>query len=168
MALRNTAIRAGESLFVDANVFVYVFGPDPSFGPPSRSLLERIEEGDVKGYVSAHVLYDVAHRLMTLEACQTFGWPYSGIAQRLRRHPVEIQKLHRFRRALDEILGIGVQVLPVSVEDVLLAADLSRTHGLLSGDALILAMMQSHGVMNLASSDADFDRVSGITRYTPL
>jgi predicted nucleic acid-binding protein len=162
------AIRAGESLFVDANVFVYVFGPDPSLGPPSRSLLERIESRDVKAYVSADVLHDVAHRLMTIEACQTFGWPYPGIAQRLRRHPPEVQKLCRFRQALDEIVGIGVQVLPISVEDVLLAADLSRTHGILSGDALIVAVMQSHGVKNLASSDTDFDRVPGITRYAPL
>jgi len=148
---------------VNGYVFVYDFGPDPSFGPPSRDLLQRIENGDLKGFVSAHVLHDVAHRLMTLEACQTFGWPYSGIAQRLRRHPLEIQKLHRFRQALDEILGIGVQVLPVSAGDVLLAGDLSRTHGLLSGDALILAVMQNCGVTNLASSDADFDRAPGIT-----
>lgn len=162
------AIRAGESVFVDANVFVYNFGPDPSLGPPSRGLLECIEAGEVKGYTSTHVLHDVAHRLMTLEACQTFGWPYSGIGQRLRRHPLEIQKLHQFRQALDEILAIGVQVLPVSAEQVLLAGDLSRAYGLLSGDALILAMMRNRGVTNLASSDADFDRVSEITRYTPL
>ena len=74
-----TAIPAGQTVFVDANVFVYDFGPDPSFGPPSRSLLERIERGDLTGYVSAQVLNDVAYRLMTLEACQRFGWPYPGI-----------------------------------------------------------------------------------------
>ena len=162
------AIRAGESVFVDANVFIYNFGPDPSFGPPSSGLLERIETGDVKGYTSTHVLHDVAHRLMTLEACQTFGWPYAGIGQRLRRHPLEIQKLHRFRQALDEISAIGVQILSVSAEQVLFAGDLSRAHGLLSGDALILAVMKNYGVINLASSDADFDRVPEITRYAPL
>jgi predicted nucleic acid-binding protein len=162
------AIRSGESVFVDANVFVYNFGPDPTFGPPSRGLLERIEVGDVKGFASTHVLHDVAHRLMTLEACQMFGWPYSGIGQRLRRHPLEIQKLHGFRKALDEILAIGVQILPVSAEHVLLAGDLSRTYGILSGDALILAVMRSHGVTSLASSDADFDRVSEIIRYALL
>lgn len=162
------AIRPGESLFVDANVFVYALGPDPSFGPPCGDLLRRIEQSDVKGSISSHVLHDVAHRLMTLEACQTFGWPYSGIGPRLRRHPLEIQKLHKFHQALEEILGIGMQVLPVSAEHVLLAADLSRMHGLLSGDALILAVMQSRGITNLASSDADFDRVAGITRYAPL
>lgn len=92
---------------------------------------------------------------------------YAGIGQRLRRHPREIQQLHRYRDALDEIVGSGLLVLPVSVREVLLAGDLSRSHGVLSGDA-ILAVMQSHGLVNLASSDADFDRVSGIKRFAPV
>ena len=105
---------------------------------------------------------------MTLEACQTFGWPYSGIGQRLRRHLPEVRKLQRFRQALDEIIGMGVQVLPVSAAHVLLGGDLSRAHGLLSGDALVAAVMQSQGFTRLASADADFDRVPGIIRYTPV
>jgi len=47
------------------------------------------------------------------------------------------------------------------------ATRLSRQHGLLTGDALILAVMQSQGISDLASGDADFDRVSGLTRYAP-
>lgn len=35
-------------------------------------------------------------------------------------------------------------------------------------DALIVAVMQHHCLTNLASNDADFDRVSGITRYAPV
>ena len=31
----------------------------------------------------------------------------------------------------------------------------------------IVAVMQSHGLVNLASNDADFDRVPGLTRYAP-
>jgi len=161
-------IPAGDSVFIDANVFVYDFGPDPIFGLPCRALLERVEQGEVKGYISAHVLHEAAHRLMTLEACKTFGWPYTGIGRRLRSHPRELQQLHRYRDALDEIVGSGAMVLSVSAREVLLAGDLSRSHGVLSGDALILAVMQIHGLVNLASSDADFDRVSGIKRFAPV
>ena len=158
----------GTSLFVDANVFVYDFGPDPVLGPPSKALLNRIETGDLTGYVSAHVFNDVAYRLLTLEACQLFGWPYAGIGQRIRRHPAEIQKLVKSRQALDEIVRIGVNILPVAAPDILLAGDLSRRHGLLSGDALLLAMMQKNGLSQLASNDSDFDRVPGITRFGPV
>ena len=49
------AIGDGTSLFVDANVFVYAFGPDPAFGPPSKVLLERIEQGDVRGHVVTRI-----------------------------------------------------------------------------------------------------------------
>ena len=161
-------IPAGASVFLDANVFVYDFGPDPVFGPPSRSLLERIESGELRGFLSTHELSDVAHRLMTLEACQTFGWPYAGIGQKLRSRPADIAQLHRFREALDEIIASGVQVLSVTERDVLRAADLSRQHGLLSGDALIVALMQANNLTTIASNDADFDRIPGISRYSPL
>ncbi|MCY2993431.1 MAG: PIN domain-containing protein [Planctomycetota bacterium] len=39
---------------------------------------------------------------------------------------------------------------------------------LLSGDALIVAVMHAHGLTRLASHDADFDRVSWLTRYAPV
>ena len=161
------AFITGDSLFLDANVFIYDFGPDPVFGPPSRRLLKRIESGDLTGYISVHVFNDIAYRLMTLEACQLFGWPYAGIGQRLRRHPAELRKLVKSRHALDEVVQMGIHILPISSQHILLAADLSRQHGLLSGDALILSMMQSHGLTHLASNDADFDRIPGITRYSP-
>ena len=39
---------------------------------------------------------------------------------------------------------------------------------LLSRDALIVAVMQAHGLAHIASHDADFDRVSWLTRYAPV
>ena len=137
----------------------------PQFGPMCEQLLERMELHDLRGYTSSQVLSDVAHRLMSLEACTIFGWPYAGIAARLQRHPVEIQKLTRFRQAVEAIPLMGVDVLPVFSRHVEAAATLSQTHGLLSNDALILAMMQEHGLTQLASHDSDFDRVAGVTRF---
>ncbi|MCL4191633.1 MAG: PIN domain-containing protein [Thermoguttaceae bacterium] len=162
-----SSIASGTSLFVDANVFVYSYAGDQVLGDPCTDLLERIELKDLQGFISASLFSEVAYRLMTLEACQTLGWSYAGIARQLRRHPAEIQKLQKFRKALDDIAAIGIRILPVSAPDVLMAGDLSIQHGLLSGDALILAMMHNNGLMHLASNDADFDRVPGITRYAP-
>ncbi len=161
-------IPSGESVFLDANVFVYEFGPDPVFGIASQNLLERIEDGDLRRFCSTHEFSNVAHRLMTLEACQTFGWPYAGIGPRLRSHPTEITQLHRFRQALVEIIAIGVQILSVNHQHVVQAADLSQQFGLLSGDALIVAVMQANQMTCLASNDSDFDRVPSLRRYAPM
>ncbi|MBI3821755.1 MAG: type II toxin-antitoxin system VapC family toxin [Planctomycetes bacterium] len=163
-----TAIPSGTSLFLDANVFIYAYADDPAFGSACTDLLERIELKDLQGFISAHVFGDIAHRIMTLEACQVFGWPYAGVARRLRRHPQEVQKLKEFRQMLDDIVTIGIHILPIHAHDVLAAGDLSIKHGLLSGDALLVAVMQANGLRQLASNDSDFDAVASITRFRPV
>jgi predicted nucleic acid-binding protein len=97
------AIAAGQSVFVDANVFLHYFTMHSRYGPACQKLLDRIENHEITGFTSASVLTEVVHRLMTIEACQRFGWPVKGIARRLRRHRAEVQQLTRSRQAIDEI-----------------------------------------------------------------
>jgi len=154
------------SIFVDANAFVYALAPDPQFGPPAGQLLERVERGDLLGFTSSHCLSDAAHRLMCLEACATFQWPFAGIANRLKHHAAQIQQLNKYRQAMDAVVRIGMQTIVTSAHHVLLATAISQQYGLLSGDALIVVLMQESGLAHVASNDADFDRVPGITRCT--
>jgi predicted nucleic acid-binding protein len=162
-----TSIPQGSQVFLDANTLVYHASADPAYGAACKQLLERIARGEVEGFTSAHVLADVAHRLMTLEAIANFGWAAKGIAARLRHNPAEVQKLTRFRQAIDEVGQMGVHVLPLDFTLVSAGTVLSQVHGLLTGDALVVAVMQRHHLTALASLDADFDRVPGLTRYAP-
>jgi predicted nucleic acid-binding protein len=155
----------GSSVFVDGNTLVYHFQPHPGFGPACTDLLERIERQELLGYTSTHVLSEMAHRLMTFEACAAFGWPYAGIAQRLGNHPAQVQSLSRFRQAISEVFRYGLRVLTIPPDMIDAAAVVSQQTGLLSNDALIVAVMRGNGLTNLASHDADFDRVPGLTRY---
>lgn len=66
-------IPAGEAVFVDANIFLFYFLPNPLLGPPCDRLLRQIENGVIQGFTSAHVLNEMVHRLMTDEAHQRFG-----------------------------------------------------------------------------------------------
>ena len=129
--------------------------------------MERIERQEVQGFTSAHVLSDLAHRLMTIEAMNRLGWPTTRLAARLRQHHAEIPRLTLYRQALGQVAQMGIQVLPVSEHLVLAATNYSQQHELLTGDALIVAVMRHHGLTHLASVDADFARVPGITRYAP-
>lgn len=160
-------IPMGEAVFLDANTLAYHFAPDPVCGSACSDLLIRIKRQEITAYTSTHVVSEMGHRLMTLEAIKLHGWPVAGIAQRLRRHPAEVQKLAAFRQAIQEVPQLGIQILTVSVTLVDTAAGISQQTGLLSNDALIVAVMEAQGLTNLASHDADFDRVSGLTRYAP-
>jgi predicted nucleic acid-binding protein len=160
-------IPSGGRVFLDANTLVYAILAHPAYGAACKALLDRVEHQDLEGLTSSHVLSEMAHRLMTIEACDRFGWPAQGIANRLRRHPAEVQQLVVHRRAMDEINAVQVKGLPVHAAQVSRAADLARQFGLLSADALLVVVMQDNNLTALASLDGDFDRVPGITRYTP-
>ncbi len=161
-------LTAGDAVFLDANIFVYHFGSDPTVGPACGQLVQRIENHEIQGFTSTHILTEAAHRLMTVEASTLFGWPFAGIAYRLQKHPTEVQKLTTFRQALETVVQSKIRVLTISQADMLAAAALSQQVGLLSNDALVMAVMQTHGLTKLASADRDFDRVPGITRYGPV
>ena len=105
---------------------------------------------------------------MILEAATAFGWTGTGITGRLRRHPNEIQKLSQFQSSVQAIAGFGMKLLTVSASLVESATTISRQFGLLSGDALVVAVMQSEGLSQIASHDTDFDCVPGLVRYAPV
>jgi predicted nucleic acid-binding protein len=161
-------IPTGSAVFVDANTFVYYFEPHPVFGPACQQLFLRIENNELQGFTSSQVLSDVVHRVMTQEAATVFSRPMTGIANWLKQHPAEVQRLSRHRLAVDDVSLIGIQVLPVTISLVSLAADISRQFGLLTDDALVISVMRHHGLTLIASHDADFDRVPGLTRYAPV
>ena len=41
---------AGDSVFVDANTFIYYFGPDPVFGAVCRQLIQSIDSQQLHGF----------------------------------------------------------------------------------------------------------------------
>lgn len=161
-------LAAGTTVFVDANILIFALTGHPAYGAACDLFLDRVENQELTAVTSTYVLGEVVHRVMVIEASDRFGWPAQGMANRLRRHPAEVQQLVRPRQALDEVAASGVTALAVSPAHVGTAADISRQSGLLYGAALIIALMRDQGLTQLASLDADFDRVAGITRYTPL
>ena len=161
-------IPSGAAAFLDANTLVYHFTNDPKFGSACTQLIKRVELSGVRRCTSVHGLADVTHRLMTIEAIQLRGWPLAGIAAGLRKHHVEIPRMSVYRQAIARIPLLGIQVLAITQSLVENATQLSHHYELLTGDALILAVMRANGLTNLASNDADFDRVPGITRNTPV
>jgi predicted nucleic acid-binding protein len=158
---------AGDQVFVDANTLTYHFQPHPLWGAACTQLLQRIENQELVGFTSTHVIAELAHRLMTLEAMMLFHWPMAGIGNRLRMHPADVQKLGLFRRAIDRVVHGNLQILNVTPAMLTTGSALCQQIELLTNDGLIAAVMQANALTRLASHDADFDRVPGITRYAP-
>src|SRR5262245_58699498 len=159
---------AGATVFVDAGPFIHHFEPNAVFGPAATDFLDRIENQELNAVATTHIISEIAHRLMTIEAMQAFGWKSAGIALKLRNHPAEVQTLKRFRQAIQEIPLFRIRILTIDPAWLDPAAAVSQQTGLLHNDALTVAVMRAQGITNRASADPDFDRVPGITRYGPI
>lgn len=73
MGLSLSSIPSGASVFVDANIFLYVFFRHPAYGKDSHAFIKRIEENDILGFADEFVLNEVFHKLMVtsvVEQCR--------------------------------------------------------------------------------------------------
>jgi predicted nucleic acid-binding protein len=104
---------------------------------------------------------------MTFEASAQFGWT-TKVVQRLKQQPACVQQLATFRHAIEQVPQLGIAVLTIPPDLIATAAAISQQTGLLSNDALIVAVMRANGLTKLASNDTDFDRVPGLIRYAPV
>jgi predicted nucleic acid-binding protein len=158
---------AGAAIFVDAIVFVYHFVPHPVWRKASQDLLSRIAKQELAGYTSADAISDVLHKSMTAEAVQTLGYSPGKITSRLRHRPQDVMCLRNYAQVVADVVAFGIKGLPITLPLLHDTVRLCQQHGLLTNDALVVAVMQQHGLTDLASNDPDFDRVPGITRYEP-
>jgi predicted nucleic acid-binding protein len=160
-------VAAGDSVFIDANTLIYHCTLDPAHGPSCTDFLDRVGRGEVAGFVSTHVLAEVAHRLMVLEAAKALAKPQGSMVKYLKKHPAEIQRLTGFRQAVTDLCASNLTILTTPGHLIPTMTALSQQFGLLTNDALIVAVMQAQGLSKIASNDPDFDRVTWLTRYAP-
>ena len=110
----------------------------------------------------ASCIADAVHRFMLLEAEEKFDLGGGALAW-IQRHPERIRELTIFREAAKQIRSLPLRLLAPDAVMISEAAGLAAKHGLLTNDAIIVALMRRHGLTHLVTNDDDFDRVPGLT-----
>ena len=101
----------GESIFLDANIFLYSAFDHPTFGIACRDFLTRVDQEEVHGYCSAYVLNEVFHKLMMSEIVDKFG-VQAGVATNLfKQRPEIISELRDAWEEMDIINNINITIL---------------------------------------------------------
>jgi predicted nucleic acid-binding protein len=116
-------------IFVDSNVPMYLIGADHPHKHDARRLLEAFVADRRRLVSSAEVLQEILHRYRAID------------------RPSAIQP------AVDALLGVTDEVLPIEARDVLAAKD------------VLVAVMQRHGIDEVLSFDRHFDLVPGVRRH---
>jgi predicted nucleic acid-binding protein len=133
-------------IFIDTNLFKYAAGKgSPQKKPCERLLRKVISSG--KGnqyYTNAEVLQEILHRYRSIK---------------LPKKAFEL---------FDFIMKLGIVVLPVEVEDIVLARKFLEDHPKLSTrDGVHAAVVVRKGIELIFSYDTDFDFFPGLKRIEP-
>lgn len=155
---------AGQTVFIDANIFIYHF---TGLSPECSGFLERCERGELWGVTAVHILFEVLHRLMMIEAVAKGLVTPGNVAKKLRERPDVVRQLADYQAQTEAISEMGIEVLKLNSDVLKISHLYRRRDGLLVNDSLTAALMISEGILNLATTDQDFQRVEGLKIFCP-
>jgi len=159
-----SGIPSDQIVLIDANIILYA---NQKASAQSVELLERCANHDVIGVLPMHTLAEVMHVLMLAEA-RDLGIITSGNpAKQLSEKPNLVKSMSRYEFLIWDLLTIGLQIEPVQREDIIQAMSIQRQYGLLTNDAIFLAVGTRLRVNAIASADHAFGNIQGVVLYSP-
>lgn len=156
-----------SSVFCDANILTYAFLGTEIISPACLTLLERCARREVQLFTSAVQAAHVIHRVMVREALQTLQLEPRKVVPYLKKHPEVVRGLSRYKQIPGEFTRARIRILDVTYREIHASKQFRDDYGLLTDDSVILAGMQRHKLVDLASNDADFKRVSNLRFWMP-
>jgi predicted nucleic acid-binding protein len=159
-------VPAGADVFIDANILHYAIVPIPPYTANVLPFIDRLRRSEFTGHINFQSLSDAHHKTMASLATSQYQLTRSSIVGWLKSHPESIKSLTGLTQAAIMLSGLPVNLLPTDRDLLTEATAIVQAHGLLTNDAIIVALMQRHGLTHLATND-DFDRVPGITVWKP-
>ncbi len=157
-------IPSEQPVIIDANIFIYA---NQRASTQCVKLLERCANNEVYGILPAHILAEVMHVLMLAEAKDKGLLKGPNPVKQLSKNPQRVKSLNRYESLIRDLLAIGLQLEPLQREDFITALTLQRQYGLLTNDALFLAIATRLRVTSIVSADSVFKNVQGIFHYSP-
>jgi predicted nucleic acid-binding protein len=137
-------------VYLDANIVVYAVSNDAKYGAACARWLARIETGALAAESSPLMMVECLHAFRNL----------NRILARKKRDPIDVPG------SINALLSLPIRWLELTPAVVARAAD--QTAPVPAGDAVHLASMEIHGVAEILSADAGFDRFPSVRRRDPL
>ncbi len=159
-----SSIRAGAWVAIDTNVLVYA---NQRRSPECLEFLKRCASGELQGVVPAPMVAELVHALMLIEARENNWIERANAARSLAERPDLVRRLTRYEIQLREFFGIGLRIEPVGVPDILEALRIQKEVGLLTNDALLLAVARRLNCEAVASADKAIGRAPGFSVCAP-
>jgi predicted nucleic acid-binding protein len=157
-------IEKGQQALLDANIIL-----SASFQKSAQcvSLVERCASGEIKGLIPLHVMTEINHRLMCSEARHHAGGILANPAKTLAGNPSRVRELEGYRKVIGDLMETAWEIVPLVPSDLISCLDIQAQHGLMTNDALIVAVARRIKCSNIATADKAFQNVPGLILFHP-
>ncbi|ODS30962.1 MAG: PIN domain protein [Candidatus Scalindua rubra] len=157
-------IPARMSVFVDTNILIYHLLEDELYGESCKKFLKRVEEKDVKAFISPVVISETLFLYLRFWVIKE----KNIIPKKILEYPKQSRDLIKevnFQKPqklifLFKLLPVGSGVLKTSYKMI-------KIHNLLPNDAINIALVNRHKIPAIATLDDDFDDIEGIEVFKP-
>ena len=150
---------------IDTNVLIYA---EEGVSNQARRLIRRCARGELTGVLPQAVWQELTHKLMLAEAMMKGFVPGGNPAARLSAKPEVIKELSLYREKIQALAELGLGFEPCTLKDLTGAAfGLQEKYGLLTNDAVVLAVAVRLKADALVSADKAFHKVNEAAVYKP-
>lgn len=136
-----------ETVFLDANIFMYAAGTAHVYKEPCIQLLTELENGHLRATINTEIIQELLYR-----------YSHIGLAEK----GLQLSR---------DVMRYPLAILSVAAGDIYLAIDIYdsyRLRGLKPRDAIHAAVMQRHQIRRIVSTDRHFDVLPTVERIDPL
>ncbi len=150
---------------IDTNVLIYA---EEGVSNQARRLIHRCARGELTGVLPQTVWQELTHKLMLAEAMMKGLVPSGNPAARLSAKPEVIKELSLYREKIRALAELGLGFESCTLKDLTTAAfGLQEKYGLLTNDAVVLAVAVRLKADALVSADKAFHKVIETAVYKP-
>jgi predicted nucleic acid-binding protein len=158
-------IPAGSLCVIDTNVLLYA---EQGVSAQAQRLLRRCALGELKGVLPQTVWQEVTHKLMLAEAFMKGLIASGNPAARLAEKPEVVRALSLYQAKVRALVEVGLAFEPCTMADLMVAGfSLQQRYGLLTNDAVVLAVAIRLAAEALASADKGFAGIAEVPVYSP-
>jgi predicted nucleic acid-binding protein len=154
----------GERICVDANILIYHF---TGISSECRTFLQRCEARQVEAFTGVHIVLEVMHRLMLLEALHKGLISGGQLARKLKERPGIVKSLREYNRSIQQIPRMRIRVRAITSAIVRASEAVRVQEGLMTNDSITVALMRQVGLTAVATYDADLGRIAGLKVTSP-
>ena len=158
-------IESGSLCVIDTNVLLYA---EQGVSDQAQRLIRRCAKGDLIGTLPQTVWQELTHKLMLAEAMMKGLISGSNPASRLAAKPEAIRGLSLYRAKVQALMDLGLRFEACTLSDLTKTGfKLQEKYGLLTNDAVVLAVAIRLKADTLVSSDKAFHPVTELTVHYP-